>query len=95
MGEVKQVMLDDAKAMDKLTQARVEHAKDMNAVDNLESYSEITDAHADAIKKLIPVFADLYASMSGAQKKEADAPFRRHGHRHEVHKHAHKKLESK
>ena len=92
-GKVKQVMLDDARTMDKLTQARVEHAKDMNAVDNLKSYSEISEAHADGIKKMIPVFADLYASMSDAQKKEADALFRRHGY--EGHKHAHKKMESK
>ena len=94
-GKVKQVMLDDAKNMDNLTQARADHAKDMNAVDNLKSYGEISDAHADGIKKLIPVFADLYASMSDAQKKEADALFRRHGRGHEVHKHAHKKMESK
>ncbi len=92
-GKVKQAMLDDAKNMDNLTQARADHEKDMSAVDNLKSYGEITDAHADGIKKLIPVFADLYASMSDAQKKEADALFSRHGH--EVHKHAHKKMESK
>ncbi len=65
----------------------------MNAVDNLKSYGEISEAHADSIKKLIPVFADLYASMSDAQKKEADALFRRHGH--ERHKPVQKKMESK
>jgi hypothetical protein len=48
----------------------------MTAVDDLKSYGEIADAHADGIKKLTPVFAALYASMSDAQKKEADAIFR-------------------
>ena len=52
----------------------------MTAVDDLKSYGEIADAHANGIKKLTPVFADLYASMSDAQKKEADTLFR-HGDR--------------
>lgn len=77
-GKVAQVMTEDAKTMDKLTQARVEHAKDMTAIDDLKSYSEITDAHADGVKKLIPVFTALYDSMSDAQKKVADTLFR-HG----------------
>lgn len=80
--KVAQEMLDDAKTMDALTQTRVDHAKDMTAIDDLKSYGEIADAHANGIKKLIPVFADLYASMSDAQKKEADNLFRDGGHKH-------------
>jgi hypothetical protein len=80
--KVKQAMLDDAKTMDALTQARVDHAKDLSAVDDLKSYGEITDAHANGIKKLTPVFADLYASMSDVQKKEADNLFRNGDHKH-------------
>ena len=80
--KVAQVMRDDAKTMDTLTQARVDHAKDMTAIDDLKSYGEITDAHADGIKKLTPVFADLYASMSDTQKKEADAFFREGERKH-------------
>jgi protein CpxP len=55
-------MLDDAKTMDALTQIRVDHAKDMTAVDDLKSFGEIADAYANGIKKMIPVFADLYPS---------------------------------
>jgi hypothetical protein len=88
--KVKQTMLDDAKTMDALTQARVDHAKDMTAVDDLKSYGEITDAHANGIKKLTTVFADLYADMSDVQKKEADNLFR-----HGDHKHSHKKCAGK
>lgn len=76
------VMREDAKNMDALTQARMDHTKDMNAVDDLKSYGEITEAHADGIKKLIPVFSDLYASMSDAQKKAADTLFRYGDHKH-------------
>jgi len=89
-GKVAQAMLDDAKTMDTLTQARIDHAKDMTAVDDLKSYGEIADAHAAGIKKLTPLFTDLYAGMSDAQKKEADTLFR-----HGEHKHSHKKSGSK
>ena len=88
--KVAQVMLDDAKTMDALTQIRVDHAKDMTAVDDLKSFGEIADAYANGIKKLTPVFADLYASMSDAQKKEADAFFR-YGYEKHSHKNNHKK----
>ena len=72
--------IKDMHAKLKITQARSEHAKTMTAVDDLKSYAEITDAHADGIKKFTPVFATLYAEMPDAQKKEADTLFR-HGTR--------------
>ena len=88
--KVAQAMLDDAKTMDALTQIRVDHAKDMTAVDDLKSFGEIADAYANGIKKMTPVFADLYASMSDAQKKEADAFFR-YGYEKHSQKNSHKK----
>jgi protein CpxP len=88
--KVTQVMLEDAKTMDALTQTRVDHAKNMTAVDDLKSYGEIAEAHANGIKKLTPVFADLYASMSDVQKKEADTLFREGVHKHK-HKNGHKR----
>jgi hypothetical protein len=78
--KVVQVMRDNAKTMDALTQARFENSKTMTAVDDLKSYGEITDAHADGIKKFAQAFAPLYAGMPDAQKKQADAVFR-HGDR--------------
>jgi protein CpxP len=79
--KVTQAMSDDAKIMDTLTQARADHAKEMTAVDDLKSYGEIAEAHAVGIKKLTPLFADLYASMSDSQKKEADTLFRHVEHK--------------
>ena len=52
----------------------------MTAIDDLKSYSEIADAHADGLKKFIPAFEPLYAGMSDAQKKSADTLFRQHAH---------------
>jgi protein CpxP len=80
--KVAQTMLEDAKSMDALTQMRVDNAKDMTAVDDLKSYGEIAEAHANGIKKLIPVFSDLYASMTDEQKKTADTFFREGSHKH-------------
>ncbi len=74
------VMLDNAKTMDTLIAARAENEKNMSAVDNFKSYGEITQTHADCIKKFIPVFEALYASMSDAQKKNADIVFEHREH---------------
>ena len=76
-----QVMRDDAKTMEALIKARSENAKTMTAVDDLKSYSEIAQAHADYLKKFIPVFEPLYASMSDAQKKNADTLFQHRDHK--------------
>jgi periplasmic protein CpxP/Spy len=79
--KVAQVMRDNEKTMEPLFKAREQNAKSRTAIDDLKSYGEITDAHADGIKKFTPIFATLYASMSDTQKKDADAMFRRGGHR--------------
>ena len=76
---VTQVMRDNAKTMEALTKARSEGASTMTAIDDLKSYGEIVEAHADGIRKFIPAFEPLYASMSDAQKKAADTLFRHHG----------------
>ena len=78
--KVTEVMRDNAKTMDTLIQARFEKAKTMNTVEDLKSYSEITQAHADGLKNFIPAFEALYASMSDEQKKDADTLFRYGGH---------------
>ena len=81
--QVADVMREDAKIMDALTATRFEHADEMTAVDDIKSYGEITAAHADGAKKLLPVFSALYSSMSDSQKKEADILFRRGDQKHD------------
>jgi hypothetical protein len=76
---VTQVMRDNAKTMDELIKARSEKASTMTAIDDLKSYGEIAEAHADGIRKFIPAFEPLYAGMSDAQKNAADTLFRHHG----------------
>ena len=77
--KVAKVMRDNEKVMEPLINSRMEKYKTMTAIDDLKSYGEITDAHADAIKRFTPIFATLYAGMSDAQKKDSDTMFRRVG----------------
>lgn len=79
--KVTEVMRENHNQMEALTQARAKNAKTMTAVEDLKSYSEIADTHAAGLKKFIPVFETLYASMSDEQKKNADISFRGHGHK--------------
>lgn len=72
---VAQIMRDNESKLSDLIQKRAKNAVAMSAVDNLRSYEAITDAHEDGLKKLVPAFEKLYASMSDAQKKTADAVF--------------------
>jgi protein CpxP len=72
-----QVMRENATAMDAIRKARSEKAQTMTAVEDFKSYAEMTEAHADGIKRFIPVFSALYDSMSDAQKENTDTIFRR------------------
>jgi len=78
---VTQVMRDNAKTMDALTTARVAQAPTMTAVEDLKSYTAITQAHAEGLTTFLPAFEALYASMSDAQKAEANTMFRGHHRR--------------
>jgi periplasmic protein CpxP/Spy len=69
-----QDMRDNARAMSSEIQSR-NSTKPMNAVDNLKSYAQIADTHADGLKKIVPDFEKLYNAMSPAQKKTADTVF--------------------
>jgi molecular chaperone GrpE (heat shock protein) len=73
--DVTDVMRENADKMEQLVKARSEGAAKMSAIDDLNSYSQIADAHAEGLKKFITAFQALYDSMSDAQKKNADTLF--------------------
>lgn len=74
--DVAQVMRDNAKRMLDLRKERTGKETSLNAIEALQSYAEVIDAHAEGIHKFIPVFQKLYDGMSDEQKKIADAVFR-------------------
>ena len=77
---VAQVMRSNATSMEALVHERYESAPKMTAVDDLRSYSALADAHADGLKKFLPVFEQVYDSLSDALKKTADTLFRNRMH---------------
>jgi protein CpxP len=72
---VAKTMRDNAKDLDAAIDKREAAIGNATAVDDLNAYGDIAQAHADAVKKLSAVFSPLYASMSDDQKKVADEVF--------------------
>lgn len=85
--DVTDVMRENTATMRPLIEARKANEATSTAVDDMKSYSEIASAHADGAKKFASAFEPLYNSLSDAQKKTADAMFRKHAHEegHKMH----------
>jgi hypothetical protein len=75
---VARAMRDSAVATDQAIDKREGIVGSATAIDNLNSYGDIAQAHADGVKKLAAAFAPLYASMPADQKKVADTVFSHH-----------------
>jgi hypothetical protein len=77
---VAQTMRDSAIELDKAIDKREAIVSTATALDNLNAYGEIAQAHADGVKKLAAVVSPLYAAMSDDQKKVADDVFAQRTH---------------
>jgi protein CpxP len=78
--EVADTMRENAKDLDMAIDKRVAAASSATAIDDLNSYAEIAQAHADGVKKLAKAFSGLYSVMSDDQKKQADDTFSHRNH---------------
>ena len=78
--DVAQVMRENAKAMAEQQGKQVAAEKSATAPEMLSTYAGTMDTHAASIHKFMPIFRQLYDSMSDAQKKTADAVFRERVH---------------
>ena len=76
-----EVMRNNARQMDQDYQQRSQRVQEMSAVDNMQSYAKIAEAHAQDVQKLVPAFETLYNSMSAEQKHSADQVFRSYAER--------------
>jgi len=70
-----QVMRDNAHTMDQAVQQRGTGLASMSAADDMQSYAQLAQMHAEGMQKLSAAFQTLYASMTDAQKKNADMVF--------------------
>jgi protein CpxP len=77
---VAKTMRESAKDLDAAIDKRELSHNSATAIDDLNAYGEVAQAHADAVKKLASAFAPLYASMADDQKKTADDVFAHRGH---------------
>jgi periplasmic protein CpxP/Spy len=77
-GKIGGQMRDHAKAAHELALARQKNATSMTAVQDLQTYAQIAQVHADGMKQFLDLFAPLYDGMSDDQKKTADSVFRDH-----------------
>ena len=80
--EFVQVMGENARDMDQAWLQRVDHSQSMNAVQNMQSYEQIAEQHAQHLQKLVPAFQSLYNAMPDQQKQLADQVFRANAERH-------------
>jgi hypothetical protein len=75
---VAQIMRDNAATFRANVPDRSTGPDTSTAVDDLKAFQIIADEHANGLRKLIPAFAALYASMTPTQQKHADQVFRKH-----------------
>ena len=78
--EVADTMRDNARELDRAIDKRDANMATATAIDDLNSYAEIAQAHANGVKKLSSAFSSLYSAMSDDQKKAADEVFSHHHH---------------
>jgi septal ring factor EnvC (AmiA/AmiB activator) len=71
-----QVMRENARAMNQTFDERAARLASMNAADNMQSYAQMTEQHAQDVQKLAQAFQALYGTFSDEQKKNADSVFR-------------------
>jgi periplasmic protein CpxP/Spy len=77
-----QVMRENARDMDQAFMQRAQQYPTMTAMQNMQSYEQIADAHAQHLQKLVPAFANLYNAMPEQQKRLADQVFRSNAESH-------------
>jgi protein CpxP len=75
-GKVADTMRSNAQTMHSAYETRMSKTDSFTAVDDLKSYGDLAQAHADSVKNLESAFEPLYAALSDTQKKAADEAFR-------------------
>jgi periplasmic protein CpxP/Spy len=85
-----QVMRANAREMDQTFMQRAEQFPSMNAVQNMQSYEQIAEAHAQHVQKLVAAFENLYNAMPDQQKQLADQVFRANAQQRAQQPHRHR-----
>jgi len=78
-----EVMRENARDMDQALIERVDRFQSMNALQNMQSYEQLAEAHARHLQKLVPAFQNLYNAMPEQQRLIADQVFRANAEQHQ------------
>ena len=70
------MLRENARDMDQTFMQRAQQFQSMNALQNMQSYEQMAEAHAQHLQKLVPAFENLYNTMPDQQKRLADQVFR-------------------
>ena len=70
------VMRENATAMDNLLHQRMSDVRSMNALENMRSYEQLANQHAEDVRRLTAAFETFYDKLSPEQKQQADQMFR-------------------
>ncbi len=74
-------MRKNGAAIENASAKRREAFEKMNAIEDLKSYQELSETHAEGMKQLVMVFTPLYQAMTPDQKTAADSAFHRYNRR--------------
>ena len=77
-----QVMRENARDVDQAFMQRAQQYPTMNAMQNMQSYEQMAEAHVQHLQKPVPAFDNLYNAMPEQQKKLTDQVFRANAARH-------------
>ena len=76
------VMRDNARDVDQLFIQRAQQLASMTALQNMQSYEQLAEAHAQHLQKLVAAFQNLYEAMPDQQKQLADQVFHANAEQH-------------
>lgn len=82
-----QLMRDNGRQMRDAARERAAKVRAMNAAENMQSYAQLAELHAQDLQKLAASFQSVYATLSDQQKQAADELFRHDAVRHPPAKH--------
>jgi periplasmic protein CpxP/Spy len=78
-----EVMRKNVRDMDQIVIQRAQQFQSMNALQNMQSYGQIAEAHAQHVQELVAAFQTLYTTMPDQQKQLADQVFRANAEQHQ------------
>jgi periplasmic protein CpxP/Spy len=76
------VMRENARDMDRIFVQRAQQLDTMTALQNMQSYEQLAETHAQHLQKLVAAFQTLYDAMPEQQRQVADQVFHANAEQH-------------